>query len=105
MGANTKAVAGADTSLTYTPNGGSGTVTDVSNLPYALGTVIQRITSGIERRFKLVLVEDLALAAGNAVCYTTDDNNYEVTADRSGGTSDNGQPGGVGLGTATDGCG
>lgn len=106
-GANGLMVAGIDTSQTYTPKSGSGTVTDVSNLPYTLGTVISRKGSdGFTRRYKFVLVEDAALAAGNLVCYTTDDNNYEVTKDRADGTSDNSKPAGLAIVAIADGdCG
>ena len=107
MPANVRAIAGIDTSKTYTPASGASTVTDVSNLPYSLGEVVERkgVNGGI-CQYKFILVEDLALVAGNAVCYTTDDNNYEVTADRSGGTSDNSKPAGLAIVAIADGlCG
>ena len=96
-----------DTSRTYTPASGASTVTDVSNLPMALGTVVKdKDSNGMEIRWKLVLVEDQALVAGDLVCYTTDDNHYEVTSDRSGGTSDNEQPAGLCVTAIADGkCG
>lgn len=106
-GANTLMVAGIDTTKTYTPTSGAGTVTDVSNLPYTLGTVVARKGSdGQMRRYKFVLVEDAALVSGQLVCYTTDDNDYEVTNDRSGGTSDNNKPAGLAVQAIADGsCG
>ena len=56
------------------------------------GTVVERSDG---RQFQWVLVEDLALTDGATVCYTTDDNAYEVTMDRAGGTSDNEQAAGL----------
>lgn len=93
-----------DTSRTYTPASGSGTVTDVTNLPVTLGTVWEDPTT--LKRYKFVLVEDAAVEVGDVVCYTTDDNGYEVTEDRSGGTSDNNQPAGLVVTAIADGdCG
>lgn len=98
-----------DVTATYTPASGTGTVTDVSNLPWRLGTVIQgRGTNNAAEQvfYKFVLVEDAALVVGDTVCYTTDDNHYEVTKDRSGGTSDNSKPAGLVVTAIPDGdCG
>lgn len=98
-----------DVTRTYTPASGSGTVTNVSNLPVKLGTVVQgRGTNDATEQvfYKFVLAEDAAIAAGNLVCYTTDDNFYEVTNDRSGGTSDNNKPAGLAITAIADGdCG
>lgn len=103
-GADPKFIVGIDTSKTYTAASGASTATDWSNLPFTPGQVVSRRgADGFTRNFKFVLVEDLALVAGNLVCYTTDDNNYEVTADRSGGTSDNNKPAGLALVACTDG--
>lgn len=94
-----------DTSKTYTPRSGLSTVTDISNLPYALGTtVVTKTAAGQELRYKMVLAEDAALVVGDLVCYTTDDNNYEVTRDRAGGTSDNEQPAGLVVTAIADGA-
>ena len=90
-----------DTTRTYTPASGSGTVTDLTNLPVPPGFRFESRDGRV--RYKFVLVEDLDLAVGNAVCYTTDDNGYEVTADRSGGTSDNNQPAGLAVVIIVDG--
>ena len=97
MGANIKSIAGCDTSLTYTAASGLSTATDVSNLPYAPGTVISKSDGAMEKRYKLCLIEDAAVTVGQVVCYTTDDNGYEVTTDRAGGTSDTSLRGGSGL--------
>lgn len=101
MGANVTNRITVDTSKTYVPASGASTVTDVTNLPFSLGTVVQNKDG--TKRYKLVLVEDKALVSGDLVCYTTDDNGYEVTSDRAGGTSDNAQPAGLALGAVTDG--
>ena len=82
-----------DTTRTYTPASGSGTVTDLTNLPVPPGFRFESRDGRV--RYKFVLVEDADLVVGEAVCYTTHDNGYEVTADRSGGTSDNAQPAGL----------
>ena len=98
------AIVGANTSLTHTPRSGSGTVTDLTGIPYPPGYIATKFDGILgERRYKWVLVEDLDLVSGNAVIYTTDDNGYEVTADTTGGTGDTNQPAGVALGTVTDG--
>lgn len=94
---------GADTTKTYTPASGASTVTDISNLPFSPGATIVKRSGGIERRYRFFLVEDLDVAAGDVVCFTTDDNGYEVTKDRSGGTSDNNQPAGLAVVAVTDG--
>lgn len=87
-----------DTSRVYSfPEVGSSL--DLSESPYHPGQVIR---DG-EKAYKFVLAEDLALVAGWLVCYTTDDNGYEVTGDRSGGTSDNAQPAGLVVTAIPDG--
>lgn len=105
MGADLKAIAGVDTSRTYTPASGSGTVTDTTNLPYPLGTVISRGTTGTdgERRFKLVLQEDGDSTVGNLAIYTTDDNGYEISVTNGENTADNNQPAGLIITAITDG--
>lgn len=93
-----------DLSRTYTPASGSGTVTDVSNLPYTLGTVVQNENGS--KRYKFVLVEDLALVVGNLVSYTTDDNGYEVSPTNGAGACDITQPAGLAIVIVADGdCG
>ena len=105
MGANTLAVAGIDTTLNLTPAGGTGTVTDNTNLPYAIGTVISRGTRGVsgEKRYKLVLMEDGDSTAGNLAVYTTDDNGYEISVTNGENTADNNQPAGLIVSAITDG--
>lgn len=90
-----------DTSLTYVPNSGAGTVTDVSNLPASLGTVAQSADG--QKRYKLVMAEDAALTVGAVVCYTTADDLYEVTLDRSGGSSVNSRGAGLVITAIADG--
>lgn len=97
MGANALAVAGVDLTKTYTPASGAATVTDVTNLPYALGTVISKSSGAQEKRYKFVMIVDQTTVVGDLLCYTTGDNGYSVTNDRSGGTSDNTQPAGLAL--------
>ncbi len=87
-----------DTSRTYSfPSVGSSL--DLSESPYHPGQVIR---DG-EKAYKFVLAEDLALVVGWLVCYTTDDNGYEVTGDRDGGSSDNLQPAGLVVTAIPDG--
>jgi len=100
MTATTQNRVGVDITFTQTPTSGSGTVTDVRNLIFSPGTVIERSDG---RRFQWVLAEDANVAAGELLCYTTDDNRYEVTNDRSGGTSDNEQAAGLAVNAITDG--
>lgn len=94
-------MAAPDLTRTYTPDSGTGTFTDTKNLPYELGTVIPS-NDGL-KRYKLVIVEDLVTVVGQLACYTTDDNGFEVTIDRAGGTSDNTQPAGLIVTVIADG--
>ena len=105
MGANPLGVVGIDTTLNITPTSGAGTFTDVTNLPYALGTVISRgsrSTTG-ERRYKLVLMEDGDSVVGNLAVYTTDDNGFEISVTNGENTADNNQPAGLIVSIITDG--
>lgn len=87
-----------DTSRTYSfPSVGSSL--DMSESPYHPGQVVR----DAEKAYKFVLAEDLALVVGWLVCYTTDDNGYEVTGDRADGTSDNLQPAGLVVTAIPDG--
>lgn len=90
-----------DTSLTYIPNSGAGTVTDVSNLPASLGTVAQNADGSV--RYKLVLVEDQAAVVGQFACYTTDDNGYEISTKNGEGANDIEQPAGLIITAIADG--
>lgn len=106
MPLNIASVVQPDVTQTYTPDGGTGTVTDVKNLPFKPGTVVKGVGTNDatqEVYYKLVLAEDAAITSGQLVCYTTDDNFYEVTNDRSGGTSDNNKPAGLAIGSIADG--
>ena len=106
MGANALAVAGVDLTKTYIPRSGASTVTDVTNLPYSLGTVISKGAGAQERRYKFVLAEDADIEAGDFVCYTTDDNGYEVSETNGENSCDILQPAGLALVNITDGhCG
>ncbi len=89
-----------------TPKSGSGTVTNVSNLPYTLGTVWT--DPNTENKFRFVLAEDADISQGDACIFTTDHNGYEVTSDVSGGTADLNWAAGIAVGSSgiTDGnCG
>ena len=103
MGANPLMVVGADLTKTYVPASGASTVTDISNLPFAPGTIITKVSAGNERRYKFVLVEDADVEAGDFVCYTTDDNGYEVSETNGENTNDVTQPAGVAMTNITDG--
>jgi len=94
---------GVDTTFTQTPASGSGTVTDLSNMRHRPGAIATKMVDGGEVVYKWVLVEDANVTAGQLLCYTTDDNQYEVTNDRSGGTSDNNKPAGLAVQAITDG--
>ncbi len=105
MGANPLAVVGVDFSRTYTPASGLGTVTDTTNLPYDLGTVVSvasRDNSG-QVRWKMVLMEDGDSTAGNLAVYTTDDNGYEISVTNGENTADNNQPAGLIVTAIADG--
>ncbi len=92
---------GIDLTTNITPKSGSGTVTDVSNLPYPLGYVWQNPNTGA--RFKFILAEDVDITVGHSLRYTTDFNGYEVSADATGGTADAAFAAGIGVATVTDG--
>ncbi len=95
---------GIDLTTNITPKSGSGTVTDVSNLPYTLGTVWVHPQTNVKYRF--ILAEDVDIASGNSLRYTTDFNGFEVSADATGGSADAAFAAGIGVATITDGnCG
>ncbi len=95
---------GIDLTTNVTPASGSGTVTDVSNLPYTLGMVWTHPQTNVKYRF--VLAEDVDIASGNSCRFTTQFNGYEVSADATGGTADAAFAAGIGVATITDGnCG
>ncbi len=97
-------VVGIDLTTNITPRSGSGTVTDVSNLPYTLGAVWTDPKNG--NKFRFILAEDVNIASGNSLRYTTDFNGYEVSADATSGTADAAFAAGIGVATITDGnCG
>ncbi len=89
-----------------TPKSGSGTVTNVSNLPYTLGTVWT--DPNTENKFRFVLAEDADISQGDACLFNTAHNGYEVTSDVAAGTADHAFAAGIAVGTdgITDGnCG
>lgn len=92
---------GIDLTTNITPKSGSGTVTDVSNLPYTLGAVWTNPKNNVKYRF--ILAEDVDIASGYSCRYTTDHNGYEVSADATGGTADTVWAAGIGVATITDG--
>ena len=92
---------GIDLTVNITPKSGTGTVTDVSNLPYAPGYIWTDPNNG--NKFKFILAEDLDIASGNSLRYTTAFNGYEVSADATGGTADAAFAAGLGIATITDG--
>lgn len=65
-----------------------------------LGTIWEQPATG--KVFKYVLIEDMAVAAGDVVEYS-DTTGYEVTKDRSGGASIGRLAAGVAVGTISDG--
>ena len=85
------------------PKSGTGTVTDLSNLPYPPGYVWT--DPNTEDKFKFVLFEDVAVVQGNSCRYTTDHNGYEVSADATGGVADAAFAAGIAVGAdgVTDG--
>ena len=88
---------GPDLTKTQTPDGAA----DFKNLDWLPGHVWTNPADG--RKYKFVLMEDAAAVVGDGLCYTTDDNRYEVTRDRAGGTSDNNQPAGLARVVIADG--
>lgn len=67
---------------------------------YTPGTVV--VDKATSKVYKYVLAEDANLVIGDVVEYSTALNGYEVTKDRSGGTSAGRVAAGVAIGSITD---